>query len=94
MAGDYRIATGRSSTPHNRPTSRTSCDGGGPRWSKGRGVHRAVLAERLRLGDQRGASLALTLARIGSSSPILRRLGFEAYGRGCVLKLAINSSAG
>jgi ribosomal protein S18 acetylase RimI-like enzyme len=45
-----------------------------------RGVYRAVLAERLRIGREAGASLGLSLGRANTSGPILRRLGFIRYG--------------
>jgi hypothetical protein len=45
-----------------------------------RGAYRAVLAERLRIGLRRGATLGLTHGRTDTSSPILRRLGFIRYG--------------
>jgi hypothetical protein len=47
---------------------------------RGRGAYRAVLAERLRIGRDRGATLGLTHGRIDTSSPILRRVGFVRYG--------------
>jgi hypothetical protein len=47
---------------------------------RGRGAYRAVLAERLRLARTAGATLALSLGRVETSAPILRRLGFETYG--------------
>ena len=45
-----------------------------------RGAYRAVLAERLRLAKEAGATLGLSLGRRETSSPILRGLGFTAYG--------------
>ena len=47
---------------------------------RGRGAYRAVLAERLRIGRDRGATLGLTHGRVDTSSPILRRVGFTRYG--------------
>ena len=47
---------------------------------RGRGAYRAVLAERLRLARDAGATLALSLGRRETSSPILQGLGFTAYG--------------
>jgi hypothetical protein len=47
---------------------------------RGRGAYRAVLAERLRLARAAGATLGLSLGRRETSSPILRGLGFTAYG--------------
>lgn len=48
--------------------------------SRGRGAYRAVLAERLRLAREHGASLALVKGRGLTSAPILRRAGFADYG--------------
>lgn len=47
---------------------------------RGRGAYRAVLAERLRLAAEQGANLALVKGLTHTSSPILRRLGFEYVG--------------
>lgn len=55
--------------------------GGGTHESfRGRGAYRAVLAERLRIGRDAGATLGLTHGRVDTSSPILRRIGFIRYG--------------
>ena len=48
--------------------------------SRGRGSYRAVLAERLRLAREHGATLALVKGRVLSSGPILLRAGFADYG--------------
>jgi GNAT superfamily N-acetyltransferase len=48
--------------------------------SRGRGSYRAVLAERLRLAREHGATLALVKGRILTSGPILLRAGFADYG--------------
>jgi GNAT superfamily N-acetyltransferase len=48
--------------------------------SRGRGSYRAVLAERLRLARDHGATLALVKGRVMTSGPILRRAGFLDYG--------------
>lgn len=48
--------------------------------SRGRGVYRAMLAERLRWGAERGADLALVKGRVDTSAPILRRAGFVGFG--------------
>jgi GNAT superfamily N-acetyltransferase len=45
-----------------------------------RGSYRAVLAERLRLARDHGATLALVKGRIETSGPILARAGFTDYG--------------
>ena len=47
---------------------------------RGRGVYRAVLAERLRRGVAGGASMALVKGRVQTSGPILRRAGFARFG--------------
>ncbi|MEV0647798.1 GNAT family N-acetyltransferase [Phytomonospora sp. NPDC050363] len=48
---------------------------------RGRGAYRALLQARLAEAVERGGGLALVKARAGTSSPILRRAGFTAYGR-------------
>jgi GNAT superfamily N-acetyltransferase len=48
--------------------------------SRGRGSYRAVLAERLRLAREHGATLALVKGRILTSGPTLLRTGFADYG--------------
>ena len=55
--------------------------------ARGRGAYRAVLAGRLRLGAEMGATTALVKGRISTSAPILARAGFEHFGdeRGYVL---------
>jgi hypothetical protein len=45
-----------------------------------RGSYRAVLAERLRLAREHGATLALVKGRVATSGPILLRAGFADYG--------------
>ncbi|WP_149084479.1 MULTISPECIES: GNAT family N-acetyltransferase [Microbacterium] len=47
---------------------------------RGRGVYRAVLAERLRESAARGARTALVKGRVSTSAPILARVGFTRYG--------------
>lgn len=47
---------------------------------RGRGVYRAVLAERLRQSAARGAGTAIVKGRVSSSAPILARAGFTRYG--------------
>lgn len=47
---------------------------------RGRGVYRAVLAERLRQSAARGAKTALVKGRVSTSAPILARAGFTRYG--------------
>jgi GNAT superfamily N-acetyltransferase len=48
---------------------------------RGRGVYRALVAARLTYAAGHGATMALTQGRPSTSSPILQRLGFVAYGR-------------
>jgi len=49
--------------------------------ARGRGAYRALLAARLTQAAALGARFALVKARIGTSSPILRKAGFVVYGR-------------
>jgi GNAT superfamily N-acetyltransferase len=49
--------------------------------ARGRGVYRAVLAERIRYGMAHGATMALVKGRVATSGPILRRAGFTTYGQ-------------
>jgi GNAT superfamily N-acetyltransferase len=46
-----------------------------------RGVYRAILAARLRYGAAHGAIMALVKGRVETSAPILRQVGFAAYGQ-------------
>ena len=48
--------------------------------SRGHGSYRAVLAERLRLAREHGATLAMAKGRTLPSGPILLRAGFTDYG--------------
>ena len=48
--------------------------------SRGHGSYRAVLAERLRLAREHGATLAMAKGRALASGPILLRAGFTDYG--------------
>lgn len=48
--------------------------------ARGRGVYRAVLAERLRAAREHGAQTALVKGRTATSAPILARAGFTNYG--------------
>lgn len=50
-----------------------------PAWER-RGAYRAVLAERLRVAREHGATLALVKGRVETSAPILARVGFTPYG--------------
>ncbi|WP_309065863.1 GNAT family N-acetyltransferase [Microbacterium sp.] len=47
---------------------------------RGRGAYRAVLAERMRIGAESGATTALVKGRVTTSAPILARAGFTHYG--------------
>ncbi|HEY1920364.1 MAG TPA: hypothetical protein VGH27_32750 [Streptosporangiaceae bacterium] len=47
---------------------------------RGRGAYRAVLARRLALAREHGATLALVKGRVETSAPILSRAGFTVYG--------------
>ncbi len=46
-----------------------------------RGIYGALLGARLRYAVERGAHLALVKGRVETSGPILRRVGFTAYGQ-------------
>lgn len=48
--------------------------------ARGSGAYRAVLAERLRVSAEWGASTALVKGRVSTSAPILARAGFTQYG--------------
>ena len=54
-----------------------------------RGAYRAVLAERMRLAREHGATLALVKARPDTSAPILLRAGFIDYDQQRRYRLAI-----
>jgi hypothetical protein len=47
---------------------------------RGRGAYRVVLARRMALAREHGATLALVKGRVETSAPILRRAGFDCYG--------------
>lgn len=57
--------------------------------ARGTGVYRALLAHRLRLAVQEGATLALVKGRLTTSAPILARTGFAAYGVERSYRLAV-----
>ncbi|HEY1177515.1 MAG TPA: GNAT family N-acetyltransferase [Phytomonospora sp.] len=57
---------------------------------RGRGVYRALLATRLDYAAEQGATMVLTQADVTTSSPILRRLGFAAYGQERSYRLPLN----
>lgn len=48
--------------------------------SRGRGAYRALLAARCRDLAAHGAGLALVKARVDTSAPVLRRVGFRRFG--------------
>jgi hypothetical protein len=56
---------------------------------RGRGGYRATLRTRLQVAFEHGARLALVHARVGTSKPVLARLGFTAYGEGRVLSSSV-----
>jgi hypothetical protein len=47
---------------------------------RGRGAYRALLAARIALACEHGATLALVKGQVETSGPILRRAGFTSYG--------------
>lgn len=49
--------------------------------ARGKGAYRALVAARCAEAHRRGARIALTKARAGTSGPILRRAGFRAFGQ-------------
>lgn len=57
--------------------------------ARGRGAYRAVLAERLRLGAEHGATTALVKGRVSTSAPILARAGFHHFGDERAYRLVI-----
>lgn len=48
---------------------------------RGRGAYKILVWARLQEGHARGARLGIVNARIGTSSPILRRIGFREVAR-------------
>jgi hypothetical protein len=58
-----------------------------------RGGYRAVLAERLRLAREHGATLSLVKGRVDTSGPILQRAGFASYGEERCYRLEVDSAA-
>ncbi len=57
--------------------------------ARGRGAYRAVLAERLRIGQEHGATTALVKGRVSTSAPILARAGFRQVGEERAYRLAL-----
>jgi hypothetical protein len=57
-----------------------------------RGLYSSVVAARCRLGQARGATLALTKARPATSAPILRQAGFHPYRSERCWRLHVDNS--
>ncbi len=57
---------------------------------RGRGIYRAMVARRLAYAEERGATMALSQGIINTSSPILQRLGFVAYGQERAYRLPLS----
>ena len=49
--------------------------------ARGQGVYRALLGARLKYGATHGATMGLVKGRVNTSGPILRQVGFAAYGQ-------------
>ena len=49
--------------------------------ARGQGVYRALLGARLKYGVTHGATMGLVKGRVSTSGPILRQVGFAAYGQ-------------
>ncbi len=73
MAGEVARLWGGATLPHARR----------------RGVYAAVLAERLRIAVEWGATVALVKGRVETSAPILRRFGFRPRGREVTWELPV-----
>lgn len=58
---------------------------------RGRGLYRALVAHRAAYAARHGATMAFTQGRISTSSPILQRLGFTAYGQERCYRLPLAS---
>jgi GNAT superfamily N-acetyltransferase len=56
---------------------------------RGRGAYRALLAARIAVATEHGATLALVKGRVQTSGPILRRAGFTSYGEERCYRLLI-----
>jgi len=57
--------------------------------ARGRGAYRAVLAERLRLSAEFGATTAIVKGRVSTSAPILARAGFAHFGDERAYRLSV-----
>jgi GNAT superfamily N-acetyltransferase len=53
------------------------------------GVYRAILAARLRYGAAHGATMARVKGRVETSAPILRQVGFAAYGQEILYRIPL-----
>lgn len=56
---------------------------------RGRGIYRVLLAARMGLAREHGATLALVKGRVETSGPILRRAGFTGYDEERLYRLAV-----
>ena len=56
---------------------------------RGKGIYRAMVETRLTYAADHGATMAFSFGRIDTSSPILRRLGFESYGQERMYRLPL-----
>jgi GNAT superfamily N-acetyltransferase len=56
---------------------------------RGRGIYRVLLAARIGLAREHGATLALVRGRVQTSGPILLRAGFTSYGEERLYRLAV-----
>jgi GNAT superfamily N-acetyltransferase len=56
---------------------------------RGRGIYRVLLAARIGLAREHGATLALVKGRVQTSGPILLRAGFTSYGEEQLYRLAV-----
>ena len=58
---------------------------------RGRGIYRAMVAARLTYAVEHGATIALSQGNVSTSSPILQRLGFVAYGQERAYRLPLTA---
>jgi GNAT superfamily N-acetyltransferase len=56
---------------------------------RGRGIYRVLLAARIGLAREHGATFALVKGRVQTSGPILLRAGFTGYGEERLYRLAV-----
>lgn len=85
--GGYIVAYNNEGTPIGNGTYRTSSDGQTmyltgsavlPEY-RNRGVYHSLLQYRINMAKELGCQLLTVQARMGTSEPILRRLGFNEY---------------